>query len=79
MSDDDDFFAEEDVIEEDDSSESEYGEYGNSLTAKEAERARLQAEMEAFLASGGRINEIPANVVADPPKKPTSSYGGQPI
>lgn len=79
MSDDDDFFSEEDGIEDDSSSDSEYGEYSNSLTAKEVERARLQAEMEAFLASGGRINEIPANVVTDPPRKPTSSYGGQPI
>ena len=43
---------------------------GLSLTAKEAERLRLQAEVEAFLASGGKINEIPPNLVADPPRKP---------
>lgn len=42
-------------------------------------RKQLQSDVEAFLASGGRINEIPPNVVADPPKKPQSNYGGQPI
>lgn len=50
-----------------------------SLTAKETERLRIQAEIEAYLARGGKINEIPPNVVADPPKKPESNYGGQPI
>lgn len=52
---------------------------GASLTEKEVERKRLQDEVEAFLASGGKINQIPANHVADPPKKPESNYGGQPI
>jgi len=52
---------------------------GESLSAKQEERARLNAEIEAFLAAGGQINEIPPNVVADPPKKPVSNYGGQPI
>lgn len=49
------------------------------VMTKEAERRRLQAEVEAFLAGGGKINQIPPNVVADPPKKPESNYGGQPI
>ncbi len=49
------------------------------ISAKEAERRRLQAEIEAYLAKGGQIDRIPANVVADPPKKPESNYGGQPI
>ncbi|WP_188149439.1 hypothetical protein [Teredinibacter waterburyi] len=51
----------------------------DSVTAKDAERRRLQAEVDAFLARGGKINHIAANVVADPPKKPESNYGGQPI
>jgi len=51
----------------------------DSVTAKDAERKRLQAEVDAFLARGGKINQIAANVVADPPKKPESNYGGQPI
>lgn len=46
---------------------------------REALRQQLQADVEAYLAAGGRINEIPANVVSDPPKKPQSNYGGQPI
>ncbi|TVZ41216.1 hypothetical protein P886_0559 [Alteromonadaceae bacterium 2753L.S.0a.02] len=51
----------------------------DGVMSKEAERRRLQAEVEAFLARGGKIDEIPPNVVADPPKKPESNYGGQPI
>lgn len=50
-----------------------------SLAGKEEERRRIQAEIEAFIASGGQINAIPNNVVADPPKKPESKYGSQPI
>lgn len=42
-------------------------------------RQQLQSDVEAFLASGGRITEVPPNVVTDPPKKPQSNYGGQPI
>lgn len=51
------------------------------LTSSEKllERQRLQSEIEAYLASGGMIRQIPANVRADPPKKPESNYGGQPI
>jgi len=47
--------------------------------SKELERQRLQDEINQYLASGGKIDRIPANVVADPPKKPESNYGGQPI
>jgi hypothetical protein len=46
---------------------------------RESLRKQLQADVEAFLAAGGRINQIPANVISDPPKKPESNYGGQPI
>ena len=49
------------------------------MADKEAERLRLQADVEAFLARGGKIVEVPSNVIGDPPKKPVSSYGGQPI
>ena len=83
--------SEEETFEEDDTlgpeeegevesdSDSDDIESSSSLTAKEAERLRIQAEVEAFLARGGKINEIPPNVVSDPPKKPESNYGGQPI
>lgn len=50
-----------------------------SSPEKELERKRLQEEIEAFLSRGGMIRQIPANVRADPPKKPESNYGGQPI
>lgn len=48
-----------------------------AIADKEAERLRLQADVEAFLARGGKIVEVPTNVINDPPKKPVSSYGGQ--
>lgn len=74
----------EDLIESEDESEEEPESSSvelasDSVSAKETERRRLQAEVEAFLAAGGKINYIAPNVVADPPKKPESNYGGQPI
>ena len=50
-----------------------------SLLNKEKERQALRAEVEAFLAGGGKINTVPINMRADPPRKPESNYGGQPI
>ncbi len=51
-----------------------------SATArKQMERDALNAQIEAFLDSGGRISLIDQNVMADPPQKPTSNYGSQPI
>lgn len=50
-----------------------------SAAAREAMRRQLEDDVQAFLARGGRINEIPPNVVSDPPRKPQSNYGGQPI
>ncbi|WP_370980650.1 hypothetical protein [Agaribacterium sp. ZY112] len=55
------------------------GECQLMMQNKEEERQRIQAEVEAFLASGGKINSIDVDVLADPPKKPQSSYGSQPI
>ena len=51
----------------------------SSSYAKELERKRLQADVEAFLAAGGTISRVDANIVSDPPKRPESNYGGQPI
>lgn len=48
-----------------------------AMADKEAERLQLQTDVEAFLARGGQIVEVPTNVISDPPKKPVSSYGGQ--
>lgn len=51
----------------------------SATAAKQAEREQLNAQIESFLDSGGRISMIEANVLADPPQKPTSNYGSQPI
>jgi len=50
-----------------------------SMLAKDRERQKLQADIEAFLSSGGKIQTVDNNVVGDPPKRPESSYGSQPI
>ena len=50
-----------------------------SVSSREAERQRLQEDMERFLNGGGRITQVDANVRTDPPKKPESNYGSRPI
>lgn len=50
-----------------------------SIASRQKVRDELADQVAAFLARGGRINEIPPNVTADPPKKPTPDYGGRPI
>jgi hypothetical protein len=50
-----------------------------SVEAKNKERDALARAMEEFLAKGGRVQEVEANVVADPPKKPDNKYGSRPI
>ncbi len=82
MSDDENEILEGDDVEMDEtelslSSESSSDDFDTS--GREHLRQQLQSDVEAFLAAGGRINEIPPNVVADPPRKPQSNYGGQPI
>ena len=42
-------------------------------------RESLNNQIEAFLAKGGEIEEVPSNVTADPPKKPSGEYGNRPI
>jgi len=49
------------------------------VEAKQRERDALEKAMQDFLARGGKVQEIDANVVADPPKKPDSKYGSRPI
>ena len=53
----------------------------NSATIAERKRQRdeVASEVEAFLAQGGGITAVDANVRADPPKKPESNYGSRPI
>jgi hypothetical protein len=50
-----------------------------SLEARQKERDALARAMEEFLSRGGKVQEVEANVVADPPKKPDSKYGSRPI
>lgn len=50
-----------------------------TVSSKEAIRRQLEEEMERFLAKGGKIQEIPPDETADPPKKPVSNYGSKPI
>ena len=46
-----------------------------SVKAKEPLRSQLAADVEAFLARGGNIRQVPRDVRADPPRRPESSYG----
>lgn len=50
-----------------------------TIASREKLRTQVDSEVEAFLRSGGAINEIEPNVMADPPRKPTSNYGSRPI
>ncbi|KPA89644.1 MULTISPECIES: transcriptional regulator SutA [Pseudomonas] len=50
-----------------------------SVETKNKERDALARAMEEFLARGGKVQEVEANVVADPPKKPDNKYGSRPI
>lgn len=51
----------------------------STVAIKQAQREQLNTQIESFLDSGGRISQIAANVLADPPQKPTSNYGSLPI
>ncbi len=50
-----------------------------SIASRQKARDELEAQIAEFLSRGGKINQIDPNVTADPPKKPTSDYGGRPI
>lgn len=50
-----------------------------SIASRQKIRDELEDQVAAFLARGGVINQVPANVTADPPKKPSPDYGGRPI
>lgn len=50
-----------------------------TVSSRQKLREEMDSEIERFLSQGGRITEVPANVTADPPKKPESNYGGRPI
>lgn len=50
-----------------------------SIASRQKIRDELEDQVAAFLARGGKINEVAPNVTADPPKKPAPDYGGRPI
>lgn len=50
-----------------------------TVAGRQKIREKLAKDVEAFLARGGRIQEIDANTTADPPVRPTSEYGSRPI
>jgi hypothetical protein len=50
-----------------------------SIASRQRIRDELDDQIAAFLAKGGKIMEVPANVSTDPPKKPAPDYGGRPI
>ncbi len=50
-----------------------------TVAARDPLRSKVQSEIEAFLAQGGQITQVEACLRADPPRKPTSNYGSQPI
>lgn len=50
-----------------------------SLSSRNVIRNQLSDDVEAFLAGGGAIKTVDPNITADPPKKPSSSYGSRPI
>lgn len=79
---DDSLMSNDDIGPEDDSAEDDTPVNAlsdSSITAKEAERARIQAEIEAFLSGGGKITQVGTDVMNDPPQRPQANYGGQPI
>lgn len=49
------------------------------MAAKEKEREELDSQVAEFLARGGTIDHVDTHVCADPPQKPSSSYGSRPI
>ena len=51
----------------------------SSIASRKKLRTKMDDEVARFLSSGGSINEIESNVMADPPRKPTSNYGSRPI
>lgn len=50
-----------------------------TVSSRQHIRSQLEADIEAFLARGGAISEVPALTMADPPRRPVSDYGSRPI
>ncbi len=50
-----------------------------TVASRDRVRTLLDSEVELFLKAGGKISNIAANVMGDPPRKPESNYGSRPI
>tara|TARA_B110000967_G_C18605798_1_gene421504 strand:+ start:253 stop:450 length:198 start_codon:yes stop_codon:yes gene_type:complete len=50
-----------------------------TIEAKNSIQNQLESDMAAFLSKGGLVEEVDANITSDPPSRPASKYGGQPI
>lgn len=46
-----------------------------TVAARQVLHDKLTSEVEAFLARGGKIDQVPSFVSADPPKRPVNKYG----
>lgn len=46
---------------------------------REALRRQMAQEVDAFLKSGGQVEQVESGLRADPPRKPKSQYGSRPI
>ncbi|GAA5315197.1 MAG: hypothetical protein AseanaTS_04010 [Candidatus Pelagadaptatus aseana] len=50
-----------------------------SVDCRQKVRDKLQSEVEAFLAGGGKIQQIEKNISGDPPQRPGNNYTSRPI
>jgi len=50
-----------------------------TLTSRTRLRDEMEADIAAFIASGGEIQAVAKNMRTDMPKKPQSNYGARPI
>ncbi|MAZ87198.1 MAG: hypothetical protein CL693_06100 [Cellvibrionaceae bacterium] len=51
----------------------------HTVDARQKIREQLQSEVDAFLAKGGKIQEVDTHVTSDPPQKPGNNYCSRPI
>lgn len=51
----------------------------HTVDSRQKIRDQLQAQMDAFVSDGGKVQEVDAHVTADPPQKPGNNYCSRPI
>lgn len=50
-----------------------------SISSRANVRNVVASDVEEYLKTGGKVEEVPRGMRADPPKKPVSNYGSRPI